>query len=185
MKGFFDELIDIYKEVEREIKEEVENQKKLSKPFSKTDNQEIFNKRRDKKAAKKQVVERKVFKPNSVRAEGDQAKDYKNYRTLRDVESNLENKTTYMDRVDTKQSKLGEYSKEIEKLELNNEIQYPRIDNLSDNLASAKVEDLSQNSKGQLNKDVKEITASLKSEDKIKNARKAFLYSEIFNRRKW
>lgn len=185
MKGFFDELIDIYKEVEKEIKEEAEKQKRLAQPFSKNEGHQNINKSQNKKMVNDKSIQRKVFKPSNMRVEGAESKDYKEFKTLREVNSNLENKATYMDRVDIKKSKLGDYSKQVDSLETNNAIKNNQNKDLTLDSSIEKNKLIQMKNKDELDKEVKQIINSLKSKDKIKNARRAFLYSEIFNRKKW
>ena len=179
MKRFFDEIIDIYKEVEKEIKEEVEKQKRLGQPNSskkKTFNNKTSNNKKSFNKNSKINNKRKV----QERVEGKELKDYKDFRTLRDVDANLDKKSDNMNKIGTRKSKLGQYSDMIDSQE--------RIQEISENLLVDdlnKIKVIEDKKESPVSKDIEDIINSLRTKDKLKNARKAFLYSEIFNRKTW
>ncbi|MDO5027584.1 MAG: hypothetical protein Q4E50_07110 [Tissierellia bacterium] len=170
MKGLFDELVDIYKEIEKEIKEEAMRQEAREKRAKAKKRVKDFN-RQVNNNKKPKVSE---MDPQVSRVEGEEAKDYKEFKTLRDKNSNLENKAGYIEGPERKKSQLGKYSQSIDSRQ---EILRGQIDKslmLDENLAEEKIR-----------REVKELINSLKAEDRLRNARKAFLYSEIFNRKIW
>ena len=162
MKSIFDELVEIYKEVEQEIQEEAKRQEERKKLA------------RSRKVQKSQEKSVRKSQERPVRIEGEEAGDYKNFKTLRDVNSNLERKASYIERPGAKKTSLGRYSQSV--------------DSKKDMPIEITKQDMQAKEVKQeegLRKEVHDLVASLKSEDRIKNARKAFLYSEIFNRKTW
>lgn len=185
MKGLFDELIDLAREVSEEINKEIEKEKRVQKPVSK--NFSDWSKKISEFSKEKQVKEKIVKKPKSIRekideGEGGLGSARNDLKTLRDKGSNLEGRSSYLERVDVKKTKLGEYSQKVDQEEdrqrLEREAQIAKLDQVyKEKTKLSKV--LSEGK----SKDIEELLKDLKSKDRLKTARKAFLYSEIFNRK--
>lgn len=190
MKGIFDELIDIYKEVEEEIKKEVNKSQKTNLPrrVHKTNSDNTNSTRPNNRVqpAKRQEIPKnsKTIRQQVEEVDENKWSDMKDAKTLRDVTSNLEGRKTYIESIVRKKTKLGDYSERQDQID--------RKENMEKSLRLQKEEEerlaklnanLNSSSDQVIKKELKELVQSLKSEDKIKSARKAFLYSEIFNRK--
>lgn len=198
MRGLFDELIDIAKEIGEEISSEIEKQKKLESPRipealkkakslldSKLDENDKKPVQESKITFEKKPV--KVKKSNkSIRQKIEDGEDssferLKRVVTLRDRVSNLETRQTYIEKMQNNRSKLGDYSA---KQDLEDE----RLAKLEADRKAREESLMRKKEKVSLvnndtNKEIRDLVTSLKSADRIKSVRKAFIYSEIFNRK--
>lgn len=190
-KSIIQDLIEAYKELEKDFKEvekdlekkKVNLQKELQvtstkKPAKNGPNRRPANYRASRKASTPSG-QSKV--PRQRLGEGEsQTTDYmERAKTLRDKESNLENKRTLIG------SRGNSPSIDNEKVDIQASDR-PLIEKegkplISEDLSKGKSPMISTNPKS--SEELKVLVRSLKSGDRLVNARRAFIYSNIFDRR--
>lgn len=190
MKGIFDELIDIYKEVEEEIKKEVNKSQKTNLPrrVQKTNSDNTNSTRPNNRVqpARRQESPKnnKTIRQQVEEVDENKWSDMKDAKNLRDVTSNLEGRKTYIESIGRKKTKLGDYSERQDQIDRKEDMEKSlRLQKEEEERLAKLNANLNSSSDQVIKKELKELVQSLKSEDKIKSARKAFLYSEIFNRK--
>ncbi len=182
-KGIFQELVEAFKELEKEIEEAEKglegkkqtSQRKIQGPPSR---RSANNKVDRKKFQAKDLS--KADRPRAGEGES-QTTDYmERSKTLRDRVSNLENRRSLIGNRDDSPRREGEEinSQALKTTESKEESRELILEDLSKEKTSISV------TRSEVeNEELKAIVRSLKSGDKLMNARRAFIYSSIFDRR--
>lgn len=193
-KGIFQEFLDVYKEIEREIKEAEKKSSNSGNTINRNGSNRSRNRRRrfnkagslsygqvDPKKKKFQATNHSR-NTRSKAGEGEsQTTDYmERAKSLRDLESNIENKATFIGSRGTDSRREG-VEGDFEGVVLER-FKQDMSGKASASLKNEKLS-ISDSNTDKINQELKDIVRSLKVEDRSKNARKAFIYRTIFDRK--